>query len=191
MGFLSYLKYGFCDVFDKIRIYKWRLVLCVALSIAGFVLGIVLFNVSAYGWWYYNRCSFASKLVEAGFSVLIAFVVSSALIYFSYALCNMTRFTRYFALLLNVIVCLYCGATVSALFVYSVMWGILYAILVAVEWMAAVCLGCFVCLCMQPICRTFCEAIRDSRELLFILLVGLIYKIIALFVVIKLLTMLI
>ena len=191
MGFLSSIKYGIADILCKIRERKWTFILCVSVSLVGFILGIVFFCISGYGWWYYNRCEFASKLPSAGFGVLLSFVVSTALIYLLYILCNMTRFTHYLALAVNLVACIYCGATVAAVFVYSAVWGVLYVILVAVPWLIIMAFACFVCMCEPPVCRSFCEAVRDLKYLLLVLAIGLMCKIIALFVVLKILTMLI
>lgn len=191
MGFLSYIKYSFCDLFDKVRCFKWKFVLCAIVTVIGFVLGIVFFSVFAYGWWYYNRCTYASKLMEAGFNVLISFVITAVLVYLAFVLCNMTRITHYLALIVNFVACFYCGATVAALFTYSVMWGVLYALFVALPWLVTMCFCCFVCLCEAPICRSFCESARDSKALSFVLAIGLACKILTLFVILKILTMLI
>ena len=163
MGFFSFLKYNFCDIFDKIRICKWKLILCIFTTLVGFVLGIVFFNISDCGWWYYNRCAYASKLTEANFSLLISFIVIAALVYLAYILCNLTRFTHYLALLVNLVMCIYSGATLSAIFVYSVMWGILYAIIIVVPWLATMCLACFLCMCEPPILSLIQKAERRGH----------------------------
>lgn len=191
MGFLSSLKFCFCGIIDNMRAHKWKLLLCAVISLAGFVLGIVCFNLSGYGWWYYNRCSYASKLTAAGFSVFVSFIFVTAIIYLAYVLCNMTRYTHYLALLINLTACLYCGATLSAIFVYSAVYGVLYAVFISIVWLFIMCVACFACFCEPPICRTFCESVRDLKRTAFILAVGLIYKLFALFVILKILTALI
>lgn len=191
MSFFSNLKYSFCDIFDKVRMCKWRFILCAVISVIGFTLGIVFFNLSDCGWWYYNRCAYAIKLLEGGFGVLVSFVVIYAIIYLAYILCNMTRPTHYVPLLVNLIFCIYCGATIAAICVQSVLLGILYAIIVGLGWLITMCFACFVSICEPPICRTFCESTQDLKQLLFVLIIGLIYEIVALFVILKILTMLI
>lgn len=191
MGFLHYLKYCFCDIGCKIRTCKWKFILCVAVSLAGFVLGIVFFNLSNFGWWYYNRCTYASKLMSAGFSVLFSYALTTAIVYVSYVLCNMTRPTHYFCFLINLTACLYCGATVAAVFVYSAIWGVMYVIFVTVCWLATMCLASFLCLCEPPICRSFCESARDLKQMLTVIAVGFVCKVVALFIILKILTALI
>lgn len=191
MGFLHYIKNSFCDIMCKVRICKWKFIFCVAVSLIGFVLGIALFYASNYGWWYHNRCTYASKILEAGFSVFVSYIVSCAIIYLLLVLCNMSRVTHYLAYLINMLACFYCGATVAAIFAYSIMCGVLYLLFIAVEWVAVMCFACFVCLCEPAICRRFCESVRDMNQLTYVLVIGLIYKIIALFVILKVLTMLI
>lgn len=191
MGFLCFVKYSFQEIACKVRACKWKFILCVALSLAGFILGITLFCTCGYGWWYYNRCNFACKITEAGFSVLLTFIATAAIIYVLLILCCMLRQTQWLVYLVNLLACFYCGATLAAIFVYSTMWGILYAIFVMIWWVAAICLSCFVCVCEPHICRSFCESVNDMKLAGFVLAVGLIYKIVALFVILKILTMLI
>lgn len=191
MNLLCFIKYHTDDLFCKVRACKWKFILCVALSVIGFALGIALFCASNYGWWYYNRCDFAAKIITTSFSVVVSFVLGCVLLYLLLILCNMSRPTRYFVYVVNVISCIYCGATTAAVFVYSVVWGILYAVLVSAEWLVTVCFACFVCVCEKPYCRRFCESARDLKQLAVVLFLGLLYKIIALFVILKLLTALI
>lgn len=191
MGFLCFLKYNIEDLFCKVRVGKWKFVLCVAVTLVGFALGIVLFCVSNYGWWYYNRCNFASKIVNTSFSVLFSFAVGCGLLYLLFVLCNMTKPTHYLAYVVNLVSCIYCGATIAAVFAHSSMWGVLYVVLVVAEWLVVQCFACFVCVCEKPYCRTFCESARDLKQLAVVLLIGLVYKIVMLFVILKILTALI
>lgn len=191
MGFLHYIKYTFCDIMCKVRLCKWKFMLCAVVSLVGFALGIALFYISNYGWWYYNRCNFASKILEAGFTIFLSYLISCVVIYLLFVLCNMSRFTHYLAYLINLLVCLYCGATMAAVFVYSVMWGVLYLLFVTIEWLVIMCFACFVCVCEKPYCRRFCESVNDLSLLAYVLVVGFVYKIVAMFVILKLLTALI
>lgn len=191
MGYFNSIKYCICDVFYKIRECKWKFIGCVAVSLIGFALGIAFFCMSGYGWWYYNRCEFASRLPAADFGVFISFVALTALLYVLYLLCGMTRITHYLSYLVNIVACIYCGATVAAVFVYSTAWGVLFTVFVAVPDLAVKCFACFVSVCERSLCRTFCESARDLKQLAVVLAVGLLYKIIALFVILKLLTALI
>ncbi len=191
MGFLCFVRYSFQEIACRLRMYRWKLILCIAVSLAGFVLGIALFCTCGYGWWYYNRCNFACKITEAGFSVLLTFIIAAAVIYVLLTLCSMLRQTHFLAYLVNLLACFYCGATLAAIFVYSTVWGILYAVFVAVLWLATICLSCFVCISELHINRCFGEAVSDMKLTAFVLTAGVIYKIIALFVILKILTMLI
>lgn len=173
------------------RAHKWKYILCVLVSVAGFALGIALFCISNYGWWYYNRCSFAGKIINTSFAVLAAFIFGGALMFLMLTLCSMLRQTHFLAYAVDLVTCLYCGATTAAVFVCSVMWGVLFAVFVSLEWLAAVCFACFACVCEKPMCRNFCEAARDIKQSAIALAVGVLYKIIALFVILKLLTALI
>lgn len=191
MGFLSLVQYTFQDILCKLRVKKWTFVLCVLISVAGFALGIALFFVCRDTWWYYNRCDNASRLVQTGFITFLNVVLSAALTFLLLVLCNMTKVTHYLTHLVNFFVCFYVGATLAAVFVYSVLWGALYAALVVIEWLAVVCIACFICLCEKAYCRRFCESFRDLKQVCIVLVVGLIYKILAMFVILKLLTALI
>ena len=193
MGFFCYLKYNICDIFCRVRAKRWRFVFCCIVSLVGFALGVALFCVSysRFGWWYYNRCNFASKLATAGFSVLISYVLTTTLVYILFVLSAMLRQTHYLCILINLVVCFYCGATLAATFVYSALWGVLYAVFVAIPWLIIMCFSCFICLCEPPVCRNFIESNRDLKPLAFVLTLGLIYKIFALFVILKVITVLI
>ena len=191
MGFFVSIKYKFCDIFCKVRERRWTFVFCAAVTLIGFILGIVFFCISNYGWWYYNRCSYASKLPEAGFGVFMSYLFACVVLYLLYALCNMTRVTHYLTFFVNLVACIYCGATTAAVFVYSTVWGIMYVITLVLIWLTTMCFAYFCCMIEPPVCRSFTESICDSKELQFVLFVGFVCKIISMFVILKILTMLI
>ena len=188
MGILCYLHDFFDDLRQQLCANKFKFVICLLASLAGIGVGIGFFYAFQCGWWYFNRISFADKLIQGGFGVFLLFLFTTALIYLGLVLCSLFKGTHYLSLFTVFVASFYCGATIVALFTLSVMWGVLYIAFIALEniiiWSAA----CFACLCEKAICRTFRESVCDCKTSATILIIGLIYKILAFFVVIKLLT---
>ncbi len=188
MGFIHYIKNTVYDIGYKICAYKWRFIMCAVFCVAGIACGIAFFYAFQYGWWYFNRCEFANKLMAGGFSAFLLFLLSYLVLYLILILCNMLKETYWLCCVATFIACLYVGATVVALFTVSVIWGVLFVILIALEDIAVYCMSCFVCLCEKPICRKFDEAVRDFHQVGILLALGFIYKIVAFFVIMKILT---
>lgn len=188
MGFVHYFKNSVDDLFGNICANKWRFVLCVIICLLGAACGIAFVCAFQYGWWYYNRCDFACKLMQGGFTIFVIFLIGTALLYVTLILCNMLKETCRLSCIPVFAACLYLGATTAALFTMSVMWGVLFIVFVVLEDLAINCFACFVCFNEKPICRRFTEAVCDLKQLALVLAVGLIYKIFAYFVIIKILT---
>ena len=191
MGILLYLRNTADDIHHKICVYKWKFIICVLSCLLGFALGIALFYAFRYGWWYFNRTAFADKIIQAGFDVVIYFAVTSLFAYFGFALCGLTKGTHYIRLAVSCVICFYCGACVVALFTISVMWGILYLLFIALADLAFCAVACFCCICEKAVCRTFRESLCDQTQTAAIIITWTVYKLLAFFVVIKILTCLI
>ena len=58
----------FYDIGYNIRRNRKSFLFCCAVALAATVLGVVLFKISDYNWWYSNRCDFIFKIVYGGFS---------------------------------------------------------------------------------------------------------------------------
>lgn len=106
----------------------------------------------------------------------------------SFVLFNMKREIRWMCCISVFISCFYVGATAAALFTLSLMWGILFVLLLAIEDIAICIAATFVCLCDKALSRRLSESVRDTKQVGVFLLLGFAYKVIAYFVVLKLLT---
>lgn len=188
MGFIHYFKNSVDDIVCNICANKWRFIFCSIVCLLGAACGIALFYAFQYGWWYFNRCDFANKLMEGGFTILLVFIGTTALSYLCIILCNILKETCRLSCVVLFVSSLYLGATAVALITMSIMWGVLYIIFIAIEDFAINCFTCFVCCNEKPICRRFPEAVCDLKQAALVMAVGLIYKIIAYFVILKILT---
>ena len=188
MGILLFLRNTVDDIFHKICARKWTLIICFAACLLGAALGIACFFAFQYGWWYFNRTGFADKIIHGGFEVFIYFAVTAAFAYIGFALCGMRKGTHYLRLLFCFLICFYCGATVVALFALSVMWGIMYLLLIALEDLCFCAVACFCCITEKAVCRTFRESVCDHKQAAVIIIIWTVYKLLAFFVVIKILT---
>jgi len=178
----------FDDILNKLRAYKWRAVFCAVLSIIGIVLGVVLFNAAEYDWWYMNRCSFADRIFNGGFSLFFYFFFTSAVYFLLLVLCGMRRFTQFICLIILTVYSLYCGANAAAVIVCYKVYGILFVILVVTVEAAGYFLACFLCMCECACQKTFKESCRDLRGVFCVVLLNFLVKIICFFVVLRILT---
>ena len=188
MGFFCGIKRYFEDLWSKICECRWRALLCVAIAVSGVAVGVALFKAFNFTWWYYNRCAFAEKLFEGGFSVFFFFLFGSLAYFLCIVLCNLipqTRFLNYFLLFLAGF---YCGANTAAAIECWSVWGVLFAILVAAPELIAYTLASFFAACEYPSCRRFKEALCDFRHCIYILVIGFLVKILMFFVILKIIT---
>lgn len=176
------------DIVNKLRACKWKAVLCAVLSVVGLVLGIVLFRLANYNWWYTNRCDYAQTLVYGNFGAAISFVIQYAVLFTITLICNMYPPVRFLLYVEYFVFMLYCGANIAALIVCFGILGVLYTILVAIAEVVAVYLIFFLCACECACRRTFKEAFCDMKYALYMFICLLIAKIICIFVVLRLIT---
>ena len=188
MGCFRYIKLTFIDIWDKICHNRWRSLLCGLSAIAGIVVGVVLFNVNEYGWWYANRIAYAEKLFYSGFSLFFIFLLSSAIFYLCLLLCNINPVTRFLNYVILFLACFYCGANTAAAIVCWSVWGVLFCILVTVWEVASYFIVCLFAICEISACRTFRETFCDLRKCLSLLVVAFTLKIIGFFVILRLIT---
>ena len=188
MGFFCRIKRYFEDLWVKICERKWHAIACVAVAVVGIAVGVALFKAFSYSWWYFNRCAFAETLFAGGFSLFFFFLISACAYFLCIVLCNFvpqTRFLNYFLLFLAGF---YCGAnTVATIECWSV-WGVFFAILVALPQIASFTLATFLAVCEYPACRRFRESCRDFHHCLVILAIGFVVQILTFFVILKVLT---
>ena len=162
--------------------------MCALIATAGVIVGVTLFKVYDYTWWYFNRCAFAERLFNGGFSLFFFFLIGSGAYFLCIVLVNLipqTRFLNYFLLFLAGF---YCGANTAAAIVCWSVWGVLFAILVALPEIVTYALASFLASCEYPVCRRFGESWRDFRHCLVILAVGFLVKTVDFFVILKIIT---
>ena len=188
MGFFCRLKRYFEDLWHRICECRWRALFCAAIAIVGVIVGVALFKAFSYSWWFYNRCAFAEKLFAGGFSLFFFFLIGSLAYFFCLVFCNLIPQTRFLVYVLLFVAGFYCGANTAATIECWSVWGVFYAILITVPELIAYTLATFLASCEYPSCRRFREAMRDFRQCMFILAVGFVVKIIAFFIILKIIT---
>ena len=188
MGIFCRIKRYFEDLWHKICECKWRALLCALVAVVGVVVGVALFKVFSYSWWYYNRCNFAEKLFAGGFSLFFFFLIGSFAYFLCILLCNLIPQTRFLNFVLLFFAGFYCGANTAATSECWSVWGVLFAVLVALPELVAYTLASFLASCEYPSCRRFREAWCDFRQCLLILTIGFVVKIITFFVILRIIT---
>ncbi len=176
------------DLWQTVCDHKWLSLVCTAVAVAGVVLGVILVNVFEYSWWYENRCNYAYRLFEGGLGLFFSFLLWTSVYYVCIAFCQTLPQIKYLSCLALFVACFYCGATAAAVIVCISVWGILFALLVSVAEVAGLLLACITA-CGTVCCRrTFREAICDTKLSFALLAVAFAVKIIAFFVILRLLT---
>ena len=188
MGILRSLKRGCEDVWDTLCNHKWKSIICAFVSIAGIVVGVVLFKKYSYGWWYNNRCEYAFKLFDGQFYLLFIFLLWMIVFFLCIVGCSTIPQTKFLALILLFVSCLYCGANTAATIVCLSVWGILYAIFVTLFEVIGYYLAVSVAWCEPTPCRSFRESLCDNKQVFSILCIAFIVRIIGYFVILRILT---
>ena len=155
---------------------------------AGIVVGVVLFNVGEYGWWYANRISYADRLFNGGFSLFFFFLLWTVIFYLCLVFCNIHPATKFLNCVILFVACLYAGANTAAAIICWSVWGVLFCILVTLEEVIAYFIVCFVAFCEPSPCRTIRETFCDLRQCLAIIAFAFVVKIIGFFVILRLIT---
>ena len=188
MGLFRLVKRGCQDLWDKLCNHKWRSIICALVAIAGIVVGVVLLKVFRYGWWYNNRCDYALRLFEGGFSLFFFFLLWTAVFYLCVVGCSVVPQTKFLLYTLLFVACLYCGANTAAAIVCWSVWGVLYTILVTLFEVVGYYLATLVACCEPTSCRNFKESLCDTKQSLAVLAVAFFVKIICYFVILRILT---
>ena len=191
MGIFCTIRRYFEDLWHRICECKWKALASSAIAVAGVAVGVAIFKALSYSWWHFNRLAFAETLFSGGFSLVLTFLLCSLLYYVCIVLCNMIPHTRFVNFVILFIAGFYCGANTAAVIECFAVWGVLYAILVALIDLVGYVLASFLAWCEQPACRTFRESWCDFRPSLRILAASLLVKIFTFFVILKLITALI
>lgn len=188
MGIFRLIKIQFEDTWQKICSHWLKTLTCIVVALSGVIVGVVLFNIAPYSWWYFNRYTYAEGLFNGGFALLLSFVVSALFFYFCIVLCNLVPFTRYLSQIVLFVACLYCGANTAAAVVCWSLWGVMFAIFATFIEVVGYCLCCAVSLCEYPACRTLKEAFCELKICFWVLILALMLKIVGFFVILKILT---
>ena len=188
MGFFCRIKRYFEDLWHKICECRWKALLCAVIAVAGVTVGVALLRVFQYSWWYFNRCAFAETLFAGGFSLFFFFLLGSLVYFLCIILCNLIPHTRFLNYMLLFVAGFYCGANTAATIECWSVWGVFYAILVALPEIVGYFLASFFASCEYPTCRRFREAFSDFKHCLLILTVCFVIKIITFFVILRIIT---
>ena len=188
MSFFCRIRRYFEDLWYKICECRWKALLSAAIAVVSVVVGVTLFKVFSFSWWYYNRCAFAETLFGGGFSLFFFFLVAALAYFLCTLLCNLIPQTQFLNFLLLFVAGFYCGANTAAAVECFSVWGVLFAVLVALPELLAYALATFLASCEYPTCRKLREAFCDFRPSLVILAVGFLAKIIGFFVILRLIT---
>ena len=188
MGCFRYLRTNCIDIWEIMRCHRWRSLICALSAIVGIVIGVVLFNVSKYGWWYGNRIAYAERLFNGGFSLFFIFLLWTAIFYLCLVFSNIYPVTKFLNCVVLFVSCLYVGANAIATIVCWSVWGVLFCIFVALEEVIFHFLACLVAFSEPSSCRTVREAFCDFRPCLRILFIAFVVKIVGYFVILRLIT---
>lgn len=188
MGLILILKRGCEDIWDKLCNHKWKSLICALIAIAGVVVGVALFKAFSYGWWYNNRCNYAIRLFNGGFSLFFSFLLWTMVFYLCIVCCNIIPQTRFLTYILLFVACLYCGANTAAAIVCWSVWGILYAVLITFFEVIGYYLACLAVCCEPLTCSSLRESISDTKQSFAVLCIAFVVKIICFFVILRLLT---
>lgn len=178
----------FEDIFNKLRAYKWKAIFCAITAIVGLILGIVLFNLADYNWWYSNRCNYVQTLVCGNLGTLISFIIIYSIFFVILLVCNMYPLVRFLIYIEYLIFMLYCGANIAALIVCFGILGALYIIIVAIMEIIGIYFVFFICACECACQRSFKESFFDLKCALYLLIGVLVIKIMCIFIILRLIT---
>lgn len=174
------------DVWQSLRTHKTKSILCSVFALLGVILGVTLFCISNYNWWYCNRYNYACKLLYGGFfAVLLAFVLAAVV--YSALLClfsvwRQTRFLCYFALTLSA---LYFGANVAATFQCVGFLAVLYGIFLLVLELAANALCCFFVVSDNCCNNTFKQTLCNCRPIIVVQFAAALLKLLIIFILLR------
>lgn len=180
------------DVTSQLTNCKRKVAVCCVVALLGMVLGIVMFSLSNYNWWYCNRYLFVEKLVYGGFfTVFLRYLLCAALLSVLLCACLLQPFAHPFCYATLFVTSVYFGANCCAIFACAgALLGALYLVVLVFE-QAANMLCCFLAACNCACKRTFIEAFRDAKHAVILQFLAIIAKILIIFVLLRIITALI
>ena len=174
------------DLAQDFRAHKWKLVLCCVFAVAGVIVGVTLFHVSQYNWWYCNRYDYACKLLYGGFfAVLLAFLLAAVVMTALLCLFSAWRQTKFLCYLLVFLSGLYFGANIAAVFVCVGVLAILYGVFLVVLELAVNTLCCFLAAIDDCCNYTFKQVIYNCKGLIILQFAAVVVKILLFFVLLR------
>jgi len=191
MGAFSFRRCGE-DLLQLLRTHKTKVVLCCVFAVLGIALGVTMYCISNYNWWYYNRNDYACKLLYDGFfAVFLAFLLSAVVCAALLCLFSVWRQTRFLSYVVVFFSGFYLGANASALFTCVGAWALAFVLTLQLFGLAANALCCFLVLADDGCNNTFKQTICQCKPVLIIQFAAVLVKILLIFVLLRPLTALI
>ncbi len=186
------VKHFFEDISTQLRSCKRKLIVCCAIAVLGTILGIVLFRISNYNWWYCNRYMFVEKLVYGGFfAIFLAYLLYAAAVSILLCLSLIANWTNFLCYVILLAISVYFGANCCAVFACAgALLGALYLILLIAE-QAINMLCCFLASCNCSCKRTFGEAFSDNKNIIILQFLSIFAKLLIIFALLRTITALI
>ncbi|MCM1395406.1 MAG: hypothetical protein NC132_04755 [Corallococcus sp.] len=191
MGAFSFRHY-LDDILQLFRTNKTKAVACGVFAILGVALGVTVFCISNYNWWYYNRYDYACKLLYGGFfSVMLAFLLSAAVLSALLCLFSVWRQTKFLCIFAAFLWAFYFGANVGAAFTCVGVWAIVYALVLLATELAVNTLCCFFIWADDACNNNFKQIIGSCKPVIILQFAAAIVKLLLIFVLLRPLTALI
>ncbi len=179
---------NFCiDVWDDLRCNVGKIVLCCVVFCAVLVAGIALYNAKIGTWWSDNRYNYVCSLIYYGICrAVICTVVTSMLFSLLLVVSSLNKYCgaiKYIALL---VVGLYYGGFVAALFEKAVTLGIIYTVFYVLLSGAGFTMAVFLNCCNHfQHSSSFCQAVSDNKKVMLDVLAVQVVKLLLLIVLLK------
>ena len=185
MGAFS-IKRCWDDLWQSLRTHKSKAVLCCVFALLGVILGITLFCISNYNWWYFNRYNYACKLLYGGFfAVLLAFVLAAAVYSALLCLCSAWRQTRFLCYFVMALAALYFGANLAAMFQCVGFLAVLYGLFLLLLELVPDVLCCFFLVSDNCCNNTFKQTLFNCRPVLIIQFAAALLKLLIIFILLR------
>lgn len=180
------------DVLQMLRTHKTKVILCCVFAALGIALGVTMYCISNYNWWYYNRNEYACKLLYDGFfTVLLAFLLPAVVLSALLCLFSVWRQTKYLSYLFVFASAFYMGANAGALFTCMGVWALIYVLTLLAFSFIVNMLCCLFVLTNDSCNNTFKRIIYECKPVLIVQFAAVIVKLLLVFVLLRPLTALI
>lgn len=185
MGAFSFRRCGE-DLLQQFRTHKTKLLLTCVFTLAGVILGVTLFCISQYNWWYCNRYDYATKLLYGGFfAVLLSFLLAATVMTVLCCLFSAWRQTKFLCYLLAFVAALYFGANLAAIFACVGFLGVLYGVFLLVLELAVNALCCFWVVTDRGCNYTFKQTVLNCRPIIIVQFSAALIKLLLFFLLLR------